>query len=291
MVTHGSSEAILLAMATVVERGDEIIVLAPVYHALSAVAQSLGATLKVWELSPEDGFRPDLEDLRRLLGARTKAVVVNFPHNPTGATLSANQYAEFVELINRRGVFLFWDGAFSDLHYETPGLLDPVASVQKCVSFGTLSKAYGLPGVRIGWCFAPEPVLREMVKLRDYTTISCSPLLEHLAAAVVERADLLIAPRLAQAAANRAQLAEWAAANLDIVEYTPPLGGVTVFPRFASDGGTTEVCEDLAREDGVLVVPGSCFGLSNHIRIGFGGPSELLSTGLERLTARVRKAA
>ncbi|GAA1027208.1 MULTISPECIES: capreomycidine synthase [Amycolatopsis] len=288
MVTHGSSEALFLAIASIVEPGDEVVVLSPGYHSLSAIAESMGAVLRPWHLDADRGFRPDLESLRELLNRRTKAVIVNFPHNPTGATLAEDEYSEFLKIIGGHHAYLLWDGAFADLVYDRPPLADPFTRTERSFSFGTLSKAYGLPGLRIGWCIATGANLDNMIKIRDYTTISCSPLSENLAASALENADTLIGPRLDDATANRKLLSRWAAANAELIDYPPPVGGVTAFPRFRTFSNTRNLCEILSSEDGVLVVPGSCFGLAQHMRIGFGCHTETLTKGLDRLSSRMR---
>ncbi|WP_367129330.1 capreomycidine synthase [Saccharothrix sp. HUAS TT1] len=288
MVTHGSSEAIFLALAALLEPGDEVVVLAPAYQSLSSIAEALGATLKVWRLRPENDFRPDPRELRALLDARTKAVIVNFPHNPTGTTLDRPAYRELLELVSAHGCHLLWDGAFSDLVYDAPSLPDPTTELERCVSFGTLSKAYGLPGLRVGWCFAPPELLTGMARIRDYLTISTSPLTELIATRVVENADRVIGPLLRTAAANREAFLTWVAENADIVACAPPQGGVSAFPQLFGVPAVDALCEDLAVDRGVLVVPGSCFGHPDHIRIGFGGDRTEFDAGLTAIAEAIR---
>jgi aspartate/methionine/tyrosine aminotransferase len=129
-----------------------------------------------------------------------------------------------------------------------------------------------------------------MVRLRDYTTISCSPLTELLAGVVLEQADRVVVPLLARARRNRDVLTQWAADNRDLVELSVPLGGVAAFPRFPGLRDTRPTCESLADRDGVLVVPGDCFGHPQHMRIGFGGDSDTLAEGLAVLAVRVRES-
>jgi aspartate/methionine/tyrosine aminotransferase len=124
-----------------------VIVIDPAYQSLTSIARGLGAVLTSWPLRSEHGFRADLASLGKLLGPRTRAVVVNFPHNPTGATLTRAEYQELLDLVRRHGCYLFWDGAFANLTYEEPPLPDPVAELPRCLSFGTLSKSYALPRV------------------------------------------------------------------------------------------------------------------------------------------------
>lgn len=292
MVTHGSSEAIYLVMSTLVDPGDEAVVVHPGYHSLSSVATSLGCRPRSWELRPEDRFQPNLDDLERMLSPRTRAIVVNFPNNPTGATLTRGDQERLIALAAASGAYLVWDAALAELHYDGPSRL-PDASVlyERAISIGTFSKAFGLPGLRFGWCLAPPPVLERCVHLRDRMTLHLSPLIELIAERVVRHAERLLNVRMAQARANRELVTVWAAANADVVEWHPPAGGVTGFPRLPGLSDTYDVCVELAEQDLVLLVPGRCFDDPTRVRLGFGGPTPELCRGLYRLERRLRGRA
>jgi capreomycidine synthase len=291
MVTHGSSEAIFLALAVLVQPGDEVVVVSPAYQSLTSIAAALGARVRVWHLTAGEGFRPDPERLTGLIDRRTKAVIVNFPHNPTGVMPDEAGYRALLELVERFGCFLLWDAALGELVYDRDALPDPVHLVERCVSSGTLSKAYGLPGLRVGWCLADGGTLASMVRLRDYVTIGTSPLTGYLATRVLENAELIASPRREQAARNRAMLIDWYAAQGDLVSALVPDGGVTAFPRFPRHGDVTGLCRRLEEDHGVLVVPGSCFGHPDRMRIGFGGPAGELQQGLGILSKMLTKGA
>ncbi|MFJ8692605.1 capreomycidine synthase [Streptomyces roseolilacinus] len=281
MTTHGSSEALFLAFHALLAPGDEVVVPAPAYHSLAVLPASLGAVLRVWPLRPENGFQPDLDDLREVLSPRTRLVVVNFPHNPTGACLDPADRAPFLDLVERSGATLLWDGAFADLTLDHPPLPDPTRDLERSLSFGTLSKAYGLPGLRVGWCVLPTRLVPEFLRYRDYLTLSLSPLIELLAAVAVENAEALITPRLIEARENRKRLRQWAAARPDVVDCVVPRGGVTAFPRFPGHPDTTALCETLLTDHGVLTVPGDCFGHPDRMRVGFSLPAADLNRALD----------
>ncbi|MFI8460815.1 capreomycidine synthase [Kitasatospora sp. NPDC085464] len=283
IATQGSSEAIYLVMHALLEAGDEVVVQAPAYHALVEVAASVGARIVPWAMRTEDGIVTNEDELIALIGPRTKLVVVNFPHNPTGATVTPGQQDAIIEACAAHGTRLAWDGAFRELVYDREPLPDPVLRYERAVSFGTLSKAYGLPGLRVGWAFAAPEVLAGCVRRRDYLSLALSPLVEAVATHAVEHADELLRPRLAQATANRKLLADWLAAHADRVAGDLPAGGVTAFPALTTVPDVTAFADRLDREHGVLVVPGNCFGRPEHVRVGFGGPADELTAGLTRL--------
>lgn len=289
MVTHGSTEANFLVMNALLSAGDEVVVLEPIYQQLRGVAETLGCRLVPWPMRAENGFHPDVDEALRLIGSRTRMVVVNFPHNPTGATLSRDEQRALLDAAGRHGAWVVWDGAFSEITYGDPPLPEPVLESERAVSLGTLSKAYGLPGLRVGWLFAPPEVLERAVRLRDYLTLHLSPLVERFARAAIEAGDELVGRRRRQAAANLEVLAAWMEAHADVVRWVPPAGGVSTFPRFLGVDDTTGLCRSLAAERRVLLVPGACFGHPAHARLGFGGSAEGLRRGLELLSAHLRE--
>lgn len=289
LVTHGSSEAIFLIVAGLLRAGDEVVTTSPCYHALDAVAEWVGCRVRRWPLRAEDGFRPDLDRLAGLVTPDTRMILVNFPHNPTGAVLDRPGADRLREIAEAAGAYLVWDAAFADLVYAGVRHPDPTAGYSRGIAVGTLSKAYGLPGLRIGWAHAGPGLLAALQPLRDRTTIAVSPLAEVIAGAVVAAADAVLAPRLAQARHNRDLLAAWAAGLGDRVELPPADGGVTAFPRLRTEhpGGVRGLCHELGAEDRVMLVPGDCFGTADRVRLGFGGSTAELSAGLAALGRRL----
>ena len=289
MVTHGSSEAIYAAMTVVLEPGDQVIALDPIYHSLTSIAESIGCDIHRWEMRGSQRFTPDLGELASLLmQLNPKMVVVNFPHNPTGRSLSDEDVGKLLSMVADSGAYLLWDGALSEIVYGRRPLADPTTVYDRAISVGTFSKAYGLPGLRLGWCVAQPQVLAAMVRLRDRMTLSVSPIIEFLGLKAAQRADDLLCPRLEQAERNLGLLLKWANANNSLIEMTPPDGGVTVFPRLTGIDDTAALCHELGRAHGVLLVPGNCFGDPCRVRLGFGGESRSFATGLEILTALLR---
>ena len=284
MATNGSSEAIYLAMHSLLEPGDEVVVLDPAYQQLFSIAESIGCKLKHWRLRFENSFRPDLGEARHLIGPQTRMIVVNFPHNPTGASLTPAEQNELIELAAGAGAFLVWDAAFAELTYDSPALPDSGERYDRSITLGTLSKAYGLPGLRVGWCLAAPEVLECLMRLRDYTTLALSPLVEHVATRAIENGDLLLQPRLAQARHNLELLQSWANHHGEFVSVARPQGGVCVFMRIHDVADIEDFCRELADKYKVLLVPGTSFRQPNHVRLGFGCSTRELTEGLSRLS-------
>jgi capreomycidine synthase len=283
MVTHGSTEANFLIMSTLLEPGDEVVVLDPFYQQLYAVAAARGCVLHRWRLPYERGFHPDFDELRALLHPGIRMIVVNFPHNPTGVTLTRAEQKQLIALAAGIGAYLVWDGAFTLLTYGSEPLPEPILEYERALSMGTLSKAYGLPGLRVGWCFAAPEILERFVRWRDYTLLHLSPLVELLAARVIDHDQALVGPRLEAARHNREVVAAWIARQEGRIEWVPPEGGVSSFVRFPGLADCEALCHRLARERRALLVPGVCFGMPGFARLGFGGPTDELERGLKAL--------
>ncbi|KHL08949.1 capreomycidine synthase [Mumia flava] len=283
MVTHGSSEAIWLVMQTLVHPGDDVVVVDPAYQQLYDIAVAQGARLRRWDLSCGDGFAPDLDRLRDLVAARRpRMVVVNFPHNPTGVSLTREQQDELIEIVAPAGAWLVWDNAFGEITYDADGLPLPHDRYERSLSFGTFSKSYGLAGIRTGWCLAPPELHAQMAHLRDYVALYVSPVLEFFAERAVRSADRIVGMQREHARANRELLLAWAAERPDRVRLTPPAGGVSALVELLGVDDVTAACRTLAEEFRTLLVPGDCFGdaYRNHVRLGFGGTRAELTAGL-----------
>jgi capreomycidine synthase len=293
MVTHGSSEAIYLVMHLALEPGDEVIVVDPAYQQLHDIAAARGCQVTRWPLDARHGFAADLSLLRRLAASGPQMIVVNFPHNPTGVSITPAEQKELVAVAAEAGAWLVWDHAFGELTYTTEPLPLPVGWYDRCIAWGTFSKSYGLAGLRVGWCVAPPELLARMALLRDYIALYVSPVLEFLAEQAVRHADRLVALQRAHAHANLRVLREWADSLPELVRFTPPAGGVTAFVELLNQPDVVRSCRRLAERHRVLLVPGACFGddYSRFARLGFGGTTAELTAGLSRLEGVLREDA
>lgn len=293
MVTHGSSEAIYLVMHTLLQPGDEVIVVDPAYQQLYDIAQGLGCRITRWPLRPGQGFTADMARLAQLATSRPRMIVVNFPHNPTGISITPIQQRELVTIAAEADAWLVWDNAFGEITYTADPLPLPDGWYDKSLSFGTLSKSYGLAGMRVGWCLAPPDLLAKMALLRDYIALYVSPVLEFFAEHAVRNADRIVALQREHARANRQVLLEWAQRVPELARVTPPDGGVTAFVEFPGQPDVTESCRRLAEEHRVLLIPGACFGnaFRDYARLGFGGTADELAAGLSFVERVMRAGA
>ena len=180
--------------------------------------------------------------------------------------------------------YLLWDSAFTELSYDAPPLPDPGLKYKRTITLGTLSKTYGMGGLRVGWGIAGPDVLDQCVNMRSYITVNLSPLIEHIAQPIVENLDQFVSIRFQQAKINLAIVTEWIEQHKEIVEWVRPQGGVTAFIKITSISDIELFCHRFAHDYGVFLLPGTCFGYPEYIRLGFGGATTALKEGLSRLS-------
>jgi len=287
LVHVGAQEAIFTFAMAALNPGDEVVVHMPCYQSLHQVAQSRGCTVRPWIAREDNAWRPDPDDLPGLMNARTRAVILNFPHNPTGACLDAPDMARVLEHVSRQGCLLFSDEVYRDLEYG-PGQVPPPAcqAYERAVSLGVLSKSLGLAGLRVGWAASPDNALLEaMASIKDYTTICASAPSEFLAGVALRQAPAILARQRALTLANLELLRAFMRRRADLLAWAEPTGGPICFPRLADGGDAQAFCARALEGCGVLLLPGGLYGpqWASHMRVGFG--RESFAQGLAALDA------
>ncbi len=267
-------ELIFLLMHCLLGPGDEVVAIAPAYQSLHEVAEEIGATVHRWPVRAVDGrWRLDLDELAALLSDRTRLLVVNFPHNPTGYLPTAAEFAAIVALADRHGVPVFCDEMYRGLEYDTADRLPSICDTYpRGIALSGLSKVHALPGLRIGWLALHDPVLlAAMQAMKDYTTICNSAPSEVLALMALGMAEDIIARNLAIIAGNRDAAAALCARHSALLGWLAPGAGSVAFPQWSGPFPVDELCERLVNEEGVLLAPGSLFGAEGgHFRFGLG---------------------
>jgi aspartate/methionine/tyrosine aminotransferase len=268
-------EGIFIAMQTLLNPGDEIISVFPAYQSLTEIAHSLGCRVIPWRLEAgKDGWILDSDQLERSLSAKTRMLVINFPHNPTGFSPGLGQLKLIVSLAQRHNLILFSDEMYRLLEYDPATRLPPICDLyDRGISLSGMSKSFGLPGLRIGWLGTrARDLLARWRQYKDYTTICSSAPSEILALIALRAKDLIVARNLKIIEQNLA-LAEsfFSAQNGRPFTWYAPQGGSVAFPEWRGSTTVEQFCQDLVETQGVMAVPGSMFDYQgNHFRIGLG---------------------
>jgi aspartate/methionine/tyrosine aminotransferase len=287
LITTGAIEANFLLFNELLSPGDRVVAVAPAYQQLNSVPRAIGCDVALWRVQKDGGFHYELDELRKLAIPGTRMIVINTPHNPTGAMLSASELAEIYALAEELDAWVLSDEAYRWL--EIPGgppLAPPMRNLgPRAISTGTFSKPFGLPGLRIGWMAAPAEIVQRCWGLRDYTTLSPGKLNDALAVIAFRHRDAIARRTRAIVAENLDFAEQWFAENGDLVSWTPPLGGLLALMKYELEIPSLELANRLAEEYGVMLAPGSAFGYEGYLRIGVGTTPALFAEGL-RQTAR-----
>jgi aspartate/methionine/tyrosine aminotransferase len=285
-VTNGGSEANYVTTWNLVEPGDEVVLMVPNYMQTWGLARAFGATVRQWPLVNAGGkWSIDADALDALVSPRTKLIIICNPNNPTGARFEARDLDRVAAAADRYGSWILSDeiyrGAERDGR-ETPTIWG--RSDRAIVTSG-LSKAYGLPGLRIGWVVGPPAFVASLWSYHDYTTIAPGALSDALARRALEpaRRTRILARTRAILNRNFPIIADWLDAHGGLFTYSPPDAGAIVYARYHHAINSTELVTRLREEKSVLIVPGDHFGMDHYLRIGYGEEPDYLRAGLDRV--------
>jgi aspartate/methionine/tyrosine aminotransferase len=285
IVTNGTAEANFLTVWSMLEPGDEIFFMLPNYKQMDAVARSLGVTVKPFFLQEcDDRWISDLEQLKKSVTPETKMIAVCHPNNPTGAVLSEEEIDEIIKIAGEVNAWVFSDEVYRGA--ELDGLESPTfwGRYEKVLVNGGLSKAYGLPGLRLGWLTGPEKMIDLVWSYRDYTTISSNLISQFLATLALqpERRKKILQRTRKILNENLAIIEEWVKSHNTLFQFIPPVAGGILFLKYYIDIDSRELMNHLRESQSVFLMDGESFGMGNYLRIGFGGRKDELEEGLQR---------
>jgi aspartate/methionine/tyrosine aminotransferase len=273
----GIEEGIFAAMQVLLERNDHAIIVTPNYQSAETIPLSICAADGI-ALDPTNGWSLDLEELRRKLRPNTKLIYVNFPHNPTGKIISKNQFAELIELCRSRGIYLLSDEVYRGLERDVERQLPQAADLyERGLSINVMSKAYGLPGLRVGWIGCRDrELLSRLERAKHYLSICNASPSEHLAVIALKARDRILTRNRELLATNLKSMNAFFDEFGDLFDWSIPDGGCIAYPRYKGQEGVETFCRRLAEEDGIILLPASIYQSSlgetptDRFRIGFG---------------------
>jgi len=291
LVTSGSIEANFVAIWNLLDKGDELILMLPNYMQIWGIARAFGVGVKPFYLKEELNWQPDLNKLQDLITSKTKMIAVCNPNNPTGAIMGDESMAEIVKLARKADAWLYADEIYRGA--ELNGIETPSSygRYEKALVAGGLSKAYALPGLRIGWIVAPKRIIADFWARRDYTTIATGILSNRIATLALQpemRAKILKRNRT-MLNENLGVLTEWAKAHENLFTFIPPKAGGMAFLRYNMEINSTELSTKIREEKSTFIVPGDCFGMDRRIRIGIGSERNYLTAALDRISETLRE--
>jgi aspartate/methionine/tyrosine aminotransferase len=286
LVTNGSSEANFVSTWSFLERGGEVVVMLPNYMQIWGLAKTFQAKVKSFRLRERDSeWKPDLTALRRAVNRKTKLIAVCNPNNPTGAVMREETLDEICEIARRAGAWILADEVYQGS--ELDGKTTPTfwGRYEKVIVVNGLSKAYGLPGIRVGWIVSTKDVASKLWSYHDYTTICPSALNDYLARKALQpgtRARILARTREILET-NLPIITSWIEHHKENFSLIPPQAGAIAYVKYNLKINSSKFAERLMKEKSTLIVPGDHFGMDGYLRIGYGPPKDYLYAGLNRI--------
>lgn len=286
LVTTGAIEANYNTINALLSPGDETVVMLPNYMQIWGTAKNLNLNLKTFHLREENGWAPDLDEFNQTVTENTKLIAVCNPNNPTGYILTGDEMNAIVRTADRVGAWILADEVYTGAERvrddETPSFY---GRYDKVIAVGSLSKAYGLPGLRLGWAAGPPEAVDDIWARHEYTTLSATMLSNHLGAIALSPE---VRPRLIRRTRNYIRkgfpvLEQWINSRKSTFSMTPPQAAAIAFVRYHLDINSTEFAERLIKEKSVLIVPGDHFGMDKFLRISYGLPHDYLTAALNRI--------
>ena len=290
LVTVGASEANHIVMQTLMEPGDELLTQTPTYKQLWGLALNAGHTVKSFGLLSEAGWAVDTDELNKRLSSKTKIIAVCNPNNPTGYIMTAAEMDAVVAAADRVGAWILADevyrGAERLREDETASFF---GRYDKVLCLGSMSKAYGLPGLRIGWIVGPADTVEELWRRHEYTTVSTTMLSNKLAAHALSAE---VRPRLIQRTRDYIRrgypvLESWMGGHAGQFSYVPPQASAVAFIRYHMAVNSTELMETLCKEASVFVAAGDAFGMDYYLRVAFGQDKAVLDEAFSRISKTI----
>lgn len=280
-VLTGASEALSILFCAASEPGANVILPFPLFPSTAALCDLFSLETRFYRLRRENDFRVDLDEIKKLTDDKTKLLLVNTPHNPTGATLGDEELRELHDFAVARRIQFVSDEVYHPIYHgrETSS----AARLPHATVLGSFSKALSLSGLRVGWIIERDAErLRRYTDARGYFTISNPPLNEKFALIALRHREAIFARTQSVATANLNLLDQFFAEHADDLGWVRPRGGLTSFPWLRRGTNAREFCSALATTAGVLLVPGDCFQIADHFRLGFGVTEAGFARGLER---------
>ena len=272
VVVSAAEEAIFLFYHTLLTPQDHAIVETPCYESALTLPKSTGAAVSEWKRKPENGWAHDLAALEALIRPNTRALYINTPHNPTGLLMPLEVFRAVLELAAKHNIYVFSDEVYRELEHDPATRLPAACDLyDRALSLGSVSKTYGLPGLRLAWLAShDQEFLQKIISLKHYTTICASAPSEFLAALAFRHREKFIDRNLKIVQRNLPLLASFFARQNNLFDWTPPNAATIGFARFKPQHDVQHWCENLVRDAGVLLLPGTVYDEPRHIRFGYG---------------------
>jgi aspartate/methionine/tyrosine aminotransferase len=289
LLSGGAIGGNFLVFYSLVEPGDTVISIFPAYQQLYSTPKSFAGDIKLLKLKPEDNWLPNTGELKKLVDKKTKLIVINNPHNPTGALIDTKLLKEICDIAQEVDAYVLCDEVYRGLYISSQDYVESIVDMyDKGIATGSFSKSFSLAGIRLGWIAANKYVIDKFMLHRDYTTISNGMIDDAIGVLATQHVDQIMERNLEIVRTNHQVVSEWVK-NEPLIDWIPPKAGSVGFLKHNLDVSSEKICVELINEKSTFMVPGTCFDMDGYIRIGYGCKTEVLKEGLTRFTELLDK--
>ena len=283
--THGAAGANHHVFCSLISTGDRVVSIMPTYQQLYSIPEALGADVAIMHLKQENGYLPDLAELKALVTPGTKMICLNNPNNPTGALMSEAQLQQIVDIARSVDAYILCDEVYRHLT-QTDDWCPSIADMyEKGISVSSMSKVFSLAGLRLGWIATRDAAaLKAFLSYRDYNLISCGLFDDAAASVALAHRDVMLRRNQTIVRENLAILDAWVAEH-EHFYYTKPKAGTTALVYYDYDIPSYEFCKEMYHKTGAFVTPGDCFEQPHSMRIGYACDKQTLKDGLAAIAA------
>jgi aspartate/methionine/tyrosine aminotransferase len=289
LVTVGVTEALFTFFNTLLEPGDEVIVEYPEFQTLYELPSAIGCDIRFLNLTKENGYKPTAEEIEAIITSKTKLIIINNPHNPTGTLIGPEEIRRICDVAKKHHIFLLFDE-----HYKFLPLTKGTELIEsgydicrkeydKIAATSSITKCFGLNGLRVGWLIAEPTVIEECREFKHYLTHVTPPVCDYLAYIALKNRERILPYVKSQILANVEKLNEFMGKHNHYFDYQKPQGGLVCFPGLKKETNSNVFCRELLEKHHVSLLPGTAFGIDDHFRINYGVKTDYFKGALEGL--------
>jgi aspartate/methionine/tyrosine aminotransferase len=291
LVTNGSSEANFIACHTLLEKGDEVVMMVPNYMQIWGIAEEMGCTMKAFHLDEENQWKPDLKELETQVSNKTKMIALCNPNNPTGYVFTNEEMQQIVKIAKSADAWIYCDEVYRGAELNGVTIESFIGMYDKVMVNGGLSKAYALPGLRLGWLVGPNKLITDTWAYHDYTSIAAGMMSQYIGEIALqpEKRQEILSRNRKMLNENLKTVKQWLDSYGGIFEYNEPKAGGMLFIKYKLDINSTELAEWLRNEKSVFILAGDVYGMDKHFRIGIGERKSYIIKGLDRINVALKE--
>ena len=290
LVTNGSAEANFLIGWTLVEPGDEVVMVLPNYMQVPGLAKNLGASVKTIRLKESLGWHLDLDELASVVNKKTKLLSICNPSNPTGAVMTDEEMKSIAAIADKHGAYIHSDEVYRGSELDGNETKSFVHFYDRSLISCGLSKSFAHPGLRIGWLVASPKVIQSVWTRKDYTTLCASVISQEIGTKIMTlpTRKKILGRSSKMLRENLVLFQDWVNSHGELFTFVPPRAGGMAFVGYNMNINSTELVHKLRVEQSVLIVPGDCYGMDGYLRFGIGANQDYLAEGLDRVSACIK---